>query len=169
MSLLICLFGLTICIYKKWPIFMTYVHACLYVCSYVCKNSLSDEARWSYSSLKWNIFTQFGSKTSSTLFLKSSPTILSAILQDYHMICKHKWQKCFKPLKTHIGPKMYAFLPQFGPKNYSIFSQHLLKWLAKDFAVKKIQNTNRAQTNLENLEKTAFCDTQGKPGKLREF
>ena len=96
-----------------------------------------DEARWSYSSLKWNTFTQFGSKTSSTLFLESALTILSAIVQDYY-ICKEKWQKClYKPLKTHIGPKTYPFLPQAGPKNYTLYSQHLLKWFAKNLT----QNT----------------------------
>lgn len=62
------------------------------------------ETRWSYSSkffektyvlgLKWSTFTQFGSKTSSTLFLESTLTILSAILQDYNLMCKRKWQKC---------------------------------------------------------------------------
>ena len=102
--------------------------------------------------LKWNTFTQFGSKTSSTLFLESTLTILSAILQDYNLMCKRKWQKCtYNPLETHIGPKIYTFSPQFGPKNFCTILTGSTQIMSPNFC--RIKDTkNKRKWQLLNLD-----------------
>ena len=49
------------------------------------------------------------------LFLEFTPTILSAILEDYIWYV-NKSDKNAYSLKTNISPKTYTFLPQSGPK-----------------------------------------------------
>ena len=120
------------------------------------------ETRWSYSSEffekklrfgpKRNSFTQFGSKTSSTLFLEYTLTILSAILQDYNLMCKRKWQKCtYNPLETHIGPKIYTFSPQFGSKNFCTILTGSAQIISPNFY--RIKDTkNKRKWQLLNLD-----------------
>ena len=53
------------------------------------------------------------------LFLEFTPTILSAILEDYIWYV-NKSDKNAYSLKTNISPKTYTFLPQSGPKTWSM-------------------------------------------------